>query len=55
MALHDHHARHEDHDTGLGGPQEHHSLDKVVFGCPPRCSIALETGGSSDELSEGAQ
>ena len=64
MAPQDPHARHEDHDTGSTHPssrhrsralREHHALDKVVSGCPPRYSIALDTGGPSDELIEGSK
>jgi hypothetical protein len=64
MALQDHHAQHEDHDTGSIRPSSRHRSralrsttrsTRSCSGCPPRYSIALETGGSSDELIEGAQ
>jgi hypothetical protein len=64
MALHEHHARHEDHDTGSTHPSSHRrsralrsttGSTRSCSGCPPRCSIALETGGPPDELIEGAQ
>jgi len=63
-ALQDHHAQREYLDTGSTRPSCRHRSRALrnttgwagsCSGCPPRYSIALETGGPSDELIEGSQ